>query len=177
MIVLMVVIKVVVVLLLSAAKQQDYTTTNSKSLSATSALASAARKSQHKANKQQRQQQIASATKKATNSSSSRSKSAAKPIGVRSPSNRALVQSDPLFHLYLICVGLITLSILAIKSLIPGMPIYAHTVIGFAFLLAIIVASIIYTQFKSRKVSTLPVRTCRWRLLLAAWLLGCQSVD
>lgn len=72
---------------------------------------------------------------------------------VKSPSNKALLQSDPLFHLYLICVGLITLSILAIKCLIPGMPIYMHTMIGFAFLLAIIVASTIYTQAKSRKVS------------------------
>lgn len=72
---------------------------------------------------------------------------------VKSPSNKALLQSDPLFHLYLICVGLIMLSILAIKCLIPGMPIYTHTMIGFAFLLAIIVASTIYTQAKSRKVS------------------------
>lgn len=72
---------------------------------------------------------------------------------VKSPSNRALKRTDPLFHLYLICVGLITLSILAIKCLIPGMPIYTHTVIGFAFLLAIIVLSTIYTQVKSRKVS------------------------
>lgn len=73
---------------------------------------------------------------------------------VRSPSNKALLKSDPLFHLYLICVGLITLSILAIKCLIPGMPIYSHTVIGFAFLLAIILFSTIYTQVKSKKVST-----------------------
>lgn len=73
---------------------------------------------------------------------------------VRSPSNKALLQSDPLFHLYLICVGLITLSILAIKCLIPGMPIYTHTKIGFAFLLVIIVVSTIYTQVKSRKVSS-----------------------
>jgi len=79
----------------------------------------------------------------------------AKPI-VRSPSNKALIQTDPLFHLYLICVGLISLSILAIKCLIPGMPIYSHTVIGFAFLLAIILVSTIYTQFKSRKVSFSP---------------------
>lgn len=72
---------------------------------------------------------------------------------VKSPSNKALQQTDPLFHLYLICVGLITLSILAIKCLIPGMPIYTHTVIGFAFLLVIIVVSTIYTQVRSRKVS------------------------
>lgn len=74
---------------------------------------------------------------------------------VKSPSNKALLQSDPLFHLYLICVGLITLSILAIKCLIPGMPIYTHTMIGFAFILAIILTSSIYTHFKSRKVSNL----------------------
>lgn len=73
---------------------------------------------------------------------------------VKSPSNKALLQTDPLFHLYLICVGLITLTILAIKCLIPGMPIYTHTMIGFAFLLAIIVVSTIYTQAKSRKVSS-----------------------
>ena len=73
--------------------------------------------------------------------------------GFSSPSNKALLETDPLFHLYLICVGLITLSILAIKCLIPGMPIYTHTVIGFAFLLAIIFVSTIYTQFKSKKVS------------------------
>lgn len=73
---------------------------------------------------------------------------------VKSPSNKALLQTDPLFHLYLICVGLITLSILAIKCLIPGMPIYTHTMIGFAFLLATIVVSAIYTQAKSRKVSS-----------------------
>jgi len=72
---------------------------------------------------------------------------------VRSPSNKAFLRSDPLFHLYLICVGLITLSILAIKCLIPGMPIYTHTVIGFVFLLVIIVVSTIYIQAKSRKVS------------------------
>lgn len=72
---------------------------------------------------------------------------------VKSPSNKALLETDPLFHLYLICVGLITLSILAIKCLIPGMPIYTHTMIGFAFLLAIIVVSTIYTQAESRKVS------------------------
>jgi hypothetical protein len=70
-----------------------------------------------------------------------------------SPSNKALLQTDPLFHLYLICVGLITLSILAIKCLIPGMPIYTHTVIGFAFLLAIILVSTIYTQVITKKVS------------------------
>lgn len=69
---------------------------------------------------------------------------------VKSPSNKALQQTDPLFHLYLICVGLITLSILAIKCLIPGMPIYTHTVIGFAFLLVIIVVSTIYTQVRSK---------------------------
>lgn len=84
---------------------------------------------------------------------------------VKSPSNKALLQSDPLFHLYLICVGLITLSILAIKCLIPGMPIYMHTMIGFAFILAIIVASSIYTQFKSRKVSN-PMR-CSWDVMLS----------
>lgn len=72
---------------------------------------------------------------------------------VESPINKALIQTDPLFHLYLICVGLITLSILAIKCLIPGMPIYTHTVIGFAFLLAIILVSTVYTQVKSKKVS------------------------
>lgn len=76
-----------------------------------------------------------------------------KASAVKSPSNKALIQADPLFHLYLICVGLITLSILAIKCLIPGMPIYTHTVIGFAFLLVIILVSTIYTQVKSKKVS------------------------
>lgn len=75
-------------------------------------------------------------------------------MAVKSPSNKALLQSDPLYHLYLICVGLITLSILAIKCLIPGMTIYMHTTIGFAFLLAIIVVSTVYTQAKSGKVST-----------------------
>lgn len=72
---------------------------------------------------------------------------------VRSPNNRALIESDPLFQWYLICVGLIAISILAIKCLIPGMPIYSHTVIGFAFLLVIILASTIYTRVKSKKVS------------------------
>lgn len=73
---------------------------------------------------------------------------------IKSPTNKALSQADPLFHLYLICVGLITLSILAIKCLIPGMRIYMHTIIGFAFLLVIIIVSAIYTQAKSRKVSS-----------------------
>lgn len=76
---------------------------------------------------------------------------------VKSPSNRALLQTDPLFHLYLICVGLITLSILAIKSLIPGMRIYDHTAVGFVFVIVIILASIIYTQARSRKVSMHPL--------------------
>lgn len=76
-----------------------------------------------------------------------------KRYAVKSPSNRALLQTDPLFHLYLICVGLITLSILAIKSLIPGMRIYDHTAVGFAFVIVIILVSIIYTQARSRKVS------------------------
>lgn len=80
-------------------------------------------------------------------------KSSCKRPAVRSPSNRALLQTDPLFHLYLICVGLITLSILAIKSLIPGMRIYDHTAVGFVFVIVIILVSIIYTQVRSRKVS------------------------
>lgn len=84
---------------------------------------------------------------------------------IRSPTNKALIQTDPLFHLYLICVGLITLSILAIKCLIPGMPIYTHTVIGFAFLLAIILVSTIYTQVKSKKVSA---STCNHGTTLSA---------
>lgn len=105
---------------------------------------------------------LASATSAATASGPASVKIKSKPkrkrpasAAVRSPSNKALLQTDPLFHLYLICVGLITLSILAIKCLIPGMPIYSHTVLGFAFLLAIILVSTIYTQVKSKKVSRL----------------------
>lgn len=92
--------------------------------------------------------------KSSSRGSQNASSKASSKATVRSPSNKALVQTDPLFHLYLICVGLITLSILAIKCLIPGMPIYTHTMIGFAFLLATIVVSAIYTQAKSRKVSS-----------------------
>lgn len=76
-----------------------------------------------------------------------------KTVTVKSPSNKAFLRTDPLFHLYLICVGLITLSILAIKVLVPGMRIYVHTMIGFAFLLAIIAISNVYTIAVSKKVS------------------------
>lgn len=93
--------------------------------------------------------------KKSTIGSSSHNAKESSKYTVKSPSNKALLQTDPLFHLYLICVGLITLSILAIKCLIPGMPIYTHTMIGFAFILGIIAVSSIYTKFKSRKVSNL----------------------
>lgn len=98
----------------------------------------------------------ASSTGKFKEAANVRSKRAGK-AAVRSPVNKAILQSDPLFHFYLICVGLITLSILAIKCLIPGMPIYCHTVIGFAFLLLIILVSTIYTQMKSKKVSLISV--------------------
>lgn len=128
------------------------TTTTPIGNKSSSAMSATTKRRRGAADKQLSQQQ--QITPSVGNGKKRQAKSS-KPI-VRSPSNRALVQSDPLFHLYLICVGLITLSILAIKWLIPGMPIYAHTVIGFAFLLAIIVTSIIYTQFKSRKVSTSP---------------------
>lgn len=75
-------------------------------------------------------------------------------LTVKLSTNKTLSQTDPLYHQYLICVLLITLSILVIRIIIPGMPIYTHTKIGFAFLLALITVACIYTGAKSRKVST-----------------------
>lgn len=77
-------------------------------------------------------------------------------MAVQSPLNQALERTDPLFHLYLICVFLITLSILGIKALIQvsnGMTIFDHTWIGFGFLLLIILGSNFYTLVISNKVS------------------------
>lgn len=71
----------------------------------------------------------------------------------QSASNKELVRKDPLFHVYLLCVGFITLSIFGIKALIPGMEIFPHTWIGFGFLLGIIVIANFYTLFFTKQVS------------------------
>ncbi|KAG9509434.1 Adenylate cyclase type 2, partial [Fragariocoptes setiger] len=95
--------------------------------------------------------------------------------GKTSANKSYISQFDPLFHLYLICVGLITMSILAIKCLIPGMPIYMHTIMGFAFIISAIIASMIYIYFKQMKISS-HLRVLLW-FIISGSLTMLQLLD
>ncbi|XP_015790697.1 adenylate cyclase type 2 [Tetranychus urticae] len=85
------------------------------------------------------------------------------------------IQTDPLFRYYLYCSGLICLSMVAIKTIIPNMPISSKLYWTFFVTVVIITGSLTYTFWTRQQLKYL-VRVMIW-FVITVWLLLCGTLD
>lgn len=75
---------------------------------------------------------------------------------------RFAIQTDPLYHYYLICAGIITLSITAIKVVVPSMPFPQRLLFSLIAAVSFISVSLVFVAARRLKIA--------YRFRIVIWL-------